>query len=81
MLICRSSGAYEVWLYECYKNHAPPALKAENVNSKTFNLRTVSNNSFATHVFALRRNPHLLLRNHFIKIQNQTRRCCICRQF
>jgi hypothetical protein len=33
LFICRSSGACEIWILECYKHHAPLALKAENLDS------------------------------------------------
>jgi hypothetical protein len=33
MPICRSSGAREVWMIECYKYSAPLALSSENIDS------------------------------------------------
>jgi hypothetical protein len=47
LLICRSS-ACQIWILECYKHHAPLALKAENLDSKIpmiFNLHTPRLNS------------------------------------
>jgi hypothetical protein len=32
MPICRSSGAREVWMIECYKYSAPLALSSENLD-------------------------------------------------
>jgi hypothetical protein len=34
MPICRSSGACEMWVIECYIHPAPLALKTENIDSK-----------------------------------------------
>jgi hypothetical protein len=33
MPICRSSGACEVWMIECYKYSAPLALRCEDIDS------------------------------------------------
>lgn len=33
MSICRSSGACEFWMIECYKHSASLALKTEDVDS------------------------------------------------
>jgi hypothetical protein len=36
MTICRSSGACEIWMIECYKYSAPLALRSENIDSNDF---------------------------------------------
>jgi hypothetical protein len=41
MTICRSSGACEIWMIECYKYSAPLALRSEYVDSNDFFICTL----------------------------------------